>query len=87
MLLSSTVRITPVQKTVPRSVSTVCINTNIEENEEELIPGQVYRRFRFPTNQSADSRMTGRPHACAVAPFWYQEYGSVLMPVGEIRCN
>lgn len=54
----------------------------ITKNEENLIPGQVSQQILVQTNQSADSRMTGRPRACAVAHFWYQEYGSVLSPVG-----
>lgn len=64
------------------------INVDIEgKKREKPIPGQVRRRTRFLTNQSADSHMTGRPRACALAHSWCQEYGSVLIPVEELRCN
>ena len=43
-------------------------------------PGSACLPSRVLTNQSADSLMTGRPRVGAVAPRWYEEYGSVLSP-------
>lgn len=77
------------QQAVPRLVFMQRVNVDIDAKTRntDLRSGTTGVRTRLLTSQSADSHMTGGPRACALAHSWCQEYGSVLIPVEEIRCN